>query len=583
MLPPQLLFYYPLVPFHRPLPRLGPGGPGDSDRRMTVKVLVPFETMLSRGALPVIALTLALVAMPLASAQISGFGYRVTDDDGTARVDLESGGPGTLTYLDADGDGRPDTGDSIYLTVSSSTTAANDIRLDGGDGAAGAQIRGSDDDAGRSVEEIDGDLAFHDLNGNGDFERNETLFWDRDDTNSDEVSIGDIILSGEDAGQPVPAGYQYLQRNLATISGDFGHVDEDDSNSYSAGDLVYIDVRDSGYVDVPDIRIGVPSPYALGSMVRPGDDGASIRLLSTDAPTEFVYLDDDGDERYDGNEPAYLSRSTTRVLSGAIRLAQPLEGDIGSLVRSGESDQGLTITTLDGDLEYADNNGDNDLDEGDVLYYDLDQGTSNEADGNDLILSGPDAGDRVGAASGHHGSELDGAPGSIRFVDVDGDASYSVGDMVYLDADNDGFVSSGDVQLTRHQPLDAPEPTDTDGDGVPDDEDACPSQAADTSDGCPADTGDGSDDGGDGTDGGDSDALQEAREAQQDAQEAQRAAQDALDAANEAKRISEENSELIGQVLDRLNETGQNGSPGPGLVLALIGLAGAALALGRRR
>lgn len=550
---------------------------------MMVKVLVHSETMFPRGALPVIALTLALVAMPIASAQISGFGYRVTDDDGTARVDLASGGPETVTYIDADGDGRPSAGDDVYLTASSSQTAANDVRLDRGDGDPGSQIRGSDADAGRSVNEISGDLAFHDVNGNGDFERNETLYWDRDDGNSDEVSIGDIILNGEDAGDPVPSGYQYLGRDLVSVDGDFRHVDEDDSDSYTQGDPVYLDVRSSDAVDVPDIRLGLPGPYDFGSMVRPGEAGTSLALLSTGAPDELVYLDDDGDDQYDGNEAAYLSWSTERAFAGAVRIAQPSVGELGSIIQSGDSDQSVRITAMDGDLAYADSNGDNDLDEGDVLYYDLSSGTSNEADGNDLILSGPDAGMRVGASAGHHGTDLDDAPGSIRFVDVDGDASYSVGDMVYLDADNDGFVSSGDVQLTRHQPLEAPDPVDTDGDGIPDDEDDCPNQAADTSDGCPEDTDDG-DDGTDGGDGGDSDsALQQAKEAQQDAQEAQESAEEARDAANEAKRISEENSELIGQVLDRLNETGQNGSPGPGLVLALIGLAGAALALGRRR
>lgn len=550
---------------------------------MTVKTLVVFETMLSRGVLPVIALTLALVAVPLASAQIGGFGYRVTSQDGTTSFSLRSGGPTYITFQDGDTDGVPDAGETVFASSSVTQLQANDIRL-----STGVQTPGSDSAVGATITQISGDLRFMDQDANGDFERNETLFWDRSDSNSGRVSAGDVILSGPDVGTIVSGSTPDLNRQLLVLSGQLKYYDEDGNNAYGAGDRVYFDVRGDGYAGVPDIRIGNPGPYAPGSMPQPGDEDATLRFITTTAPSNVVYVDNNGDGLLGATEPVYLSRSTSNVFTGSIRLASPVTGEPGSLVRVGDPDSGRSVTSLSGKFAYSDANGNSRLDSEDVLYYDRSSGTQNRADGNDLILSGPDAGTHVGGSAAHQGTTITSAGGSVKVLDVSGGGNYQAGDLVYLDADNDGFVSPGDVQLTRHQSTAAPQPTDSDGDGVPDSQDDCPDQAADTSDGCPADDGTdgGTTDGGDGSDGdgGSSDSdLQEAREAQQEAREAQRAAQDALDAANEAKEISQQNSELIGQVLDKLNETGQNGSPGPGLVLALIGLAGAALVISRRQ
>ncbi len=572
---------------------------------------------LPRACLIALALTLA----PTATATIGSFGTHVTDTDADEVYSLETDILASVVLIDDDGDERPDVDEPILLLKSGTYIHTTAIRLAYPmTSEVGSQVRSGDDDAGRSGTTLAGQFGYLDMDGDQAFTPGDYLFYDLSGGQQGQVSVGDLYLTGPRAGEVVTSASSLVSRSLTAISATWG-VDDRDDNGLDQGDRVYIDADGDGRLSVSDVRVGVDTANLFGTW--PPVDASRITLpLSTDnTPSSFVSNDADGDGKVDPGEAVFLSRSTSQVFGATVRLHAPISGEVGTLVEGGDDDLGLNVVELSGTLSF-DGTGDIGADE--PLIFDHDGSGSGTGDANEMILSGQEAGSLIDGASPHQGASLSAAPGTISFLDVDGDGGFGLYDILYLDADDDGFLSSGDVQLSAYteevlymedpeaggsagddgddgeaqDPEPAPEPTpdnrsddesagpsDSDGDGVEDRQDACPNHAAQTADGCPVDAdGDGVPDdqddcpnvaavttdgcppdaGGDGVADRDDDCPDEV-------------------GATANAGCPEPASTDDDNVTDDDQGEDQQGSPGPGAVVVLAALSGMALALARRR
>lgn len=575
-----------------------------------------------RSLLLVSLIALALILAPAASGAIGSFGTHVTDTDADEIYTLDTTALTSVVVIDDDGDGRPDVDEPVLLLKSGTNIHTTAVRLAYPmTSELGSQVRSGDDDAGRSGTPLSGQLAYLDMDGDQAFTPGDFLFYDLSGGHQGQVSVGDLYLTGPRAGEVVTSASSLISRSLTTVSGTWG-VDDRDGNGFDQGDRVYIDADDDGRISVSDVRVGVDTASLFGTW--PPVDASRITLpLSTDNPPDsFVSSDSDGDGKVDPDEPVFLSRSTSQVLGSTVRLHGPITGEVGTLVEGGDSDLGFDVAEIPGTLSF-DGTGDIGADE--PLIFDHDGSGSGTGNVNELILSGQEAGSLIDGASPHQGEDLSQAPGTISFLDTDGDGSFGLHDVVYLDADDDGFVSAGDVQLSVYteevldmedpetqepqqddEPTDdgdttedpAPEPTpdnssddepagpsDSDGDGVPDGQDACPNHAAQTDDGCPVDgDGDGIPD--------DEDACPEVAAVTDDGCPPDADGDGVFDrdddcpdevGATANAGCPEPASADDDNVTDEDLDEDRQDSPSPGLLVVLAALSGMAAALVRRR
>lgn len=425
---------------------------------------------------------LVLVAVAVASApaagQIGDFGYQAGSSVDDERYQLQSGGPQHVLLVDDNGNERIDDGEAVFLSTQTSTVSTAAVRLASPDtGQLGSQVESGDSNQGSSALQVTGDITYLDIDGDNRFSRDEPIFFEDDGLDTSQVDSGDLVLRGEGAGSVVASGDWRVSQSTSSLSTAFRFFDADDDGSYSLGDRVYLDLYTDGWASVPDVRI-TADRYSFGSMLKPGQDEVTHRFGSGSPADNFIYVDGNGNSRLDTDERVFLAPSSSEVTGDSIRIANPASNGSGSYVgQNPAGDLGDAATQLSGNLAFNDQGSDGELDPGETLYYDRSDGTSGEADSLDIILSGSDAGQFVRDVSGHSGLDLDNAPGTIEYIDADGDDRFSFGDPVYLDADSDQFVSSGDVQLGNYIDRSGDDRKDTDGDGVDDADDNCPDTA----------------------------------------------------------------------------------------------------------
>lgn len=479
---------------------------------------------MARGLLPAITIAAVLLIAPGANAVIGSFGTHVSDADADTVYTLDTTTLTSVVLIDEDGDTRPDVDEAILLVRTGTYVHTTAVRLAYPvDGPLGSQVGSGDADAGLDGVALGGQLAYLDMDGDQAFTPGDFLFYDLDGSQQGTVSVGDVYLTGPAAGTVVTSASSIISRSLTTLSGTWG-IDDRDDNGFDAGDPVVVDGDDDGRLSVADVRVGVTTAGQFGTWIPADADRVTRPLVTGDLPDTFVISDTDEDGKVDPGEPVHLSRSATKVQAGSIRLHAPMEGTVGDQVQGGDSDLGLSVVQVSATLRF---DGTGDIDANEPLILDHDGSGSGTGDVNELILSGQEAGSRIDAASPHKGESLAAAPGTLSFLDADGDGSHGIYDLLYLDADDDGFISAGDVQLSAYleealsmldpeaqpDPEDPPDgdgddtdtsngsgdgtsgdtsdepdgPADADADGVPDAEDACPNYGAETTDGCPVD------------------------------------------------------------------------------------------------
>ncbi|MDX1612285.1 MAG: hypothetical protein R3185_07940, partial [Candidatus Thermoplasmatota archaeon] len=335
----------------------------------------------------------ALLTTPVAAAAV-GFGQVATLDDPDVIHVLEPLDlPDRVAFVDDDTDARLDPGEAIYL-AQGAATAPGDLRLTPSpSGPAGSLVRGQDGDAGIPLVELRGQWAVLDNDGDGAFSPGDTLYHRTERGREATLASEDLTVTGPDAGTLAGAAGATLRTPLLPYPGTLSAVDHDGDGRYSLGDPIYLDTNRDRFVTVLDVRLDGAS---FGHVVQPSDPEATAVLLSPGAPDRFTYLDADGDSRWDPGEPAYLSRATSRLAPGDLRIAAPLHGGLGSQVQASDRDATANLASLPGVLATVDLDGDGRDGPGDVLILDMSGQGRGVFSAEDLVLTGERAGERAG-------------------------------------------------------------------------------------------------------------------------------------------------------------------------------------------
>ncbi|MDX1611303.1 MAG: hypothetical protein R3185_02965, partial [Candidatus Thermoplasmatota archaeon] len=170
-----------------------------------------------------------------------GFGYVLGPGEPT--LPLKVGNiPFLIKYIDDDGDNRFDTDEAV---IASSTgvneVVGNDLRMANPlDGQLGTQIRASDREFGIPVRDLVVQGAYFDSDGDGRWTAGDTAFLDLLNVGTPgQVSVGDIIISGPDAGTVVASGYTLLNNQVRILGEVLVYYDADGDNQWDSGDTLY--------------------------------------------------------------------------------------------------------------------------------------------------------------------------------------------------------------------------------------------------------------------------------------------------------------------------------------------------------
>lgn len=170
------------------------------------------------------------------------------------RLTKTSGAPDRLGLVDDDGDGRPDVDEALYLQADAGDVATADVRVAyPPEGSRGSQVRTPDPDAGHATVPVDGDLAYRDHDGDDAFGTDDVLYHDLDDGGSDDVTVGDVVLSGSRAGTVVASGHDELSSPLASFPGVLAFLDADGDDRYEIDDGLVVDTDDDGFLTAGDV------------------------------------------------------------------------------------------------------------------------------------------------------------------------------------------------------------------------------------------------------------------------------------------------------------------------------------------
>lgn len=366
------------------------------------------------------------------------------DDRGVVHTLDTTGAPETWAFLDTDGDGNLDTDEGVYLAQSSSEVQILDIRVaNNPEGNSGSTVSSNDRDYADELESLDGQPSYFDADGNGAMGPKDTLYYDQDSPSSGEVSIRDIVLTGSEAGTLVSSDSEGLGNPLEEVAIEIAFHDRDGEGTYSEDDEVYLDRDGDGFVTAVDVQLTTE----LGRFVRSSDEDAVARISDDSAPDRMIVSDDDADGRPDEQEAVYLDSRIEDIGVGAIRLAYPPTRGLGSQVNVDDEDFGSGASDVSGDLAYLDAGDDGAFGKGDTLYHDLSGDGSGKVSPNDVVLAGSGVGGVVTSGDGETSETLASYGGSYTYLDVDGDGGYSSGDSLFLDTDDDGYLTVADVIL----------------------------------------------------------------------------------------------------------------------------------------
>ncbi|MDI6860537.1 MAG: stalk domain-containing protein [Caldisericia bacterium] len=336
------------------------------------------------------------------------------------------------------------------------------------------------------------------------------------------VKIGTITYpAGSIVGTLCPTCEADMGRTLIDFKPNEKHTEEVSSIPivYHIGENIYRDVDSDGKVSEGDIRLtdvkdGKGNIFPANSIVGDKDSGKSLISL-----TNVKFVDLNGNGTYDLGEYLYIdidvdnkvSKNDKRLVSCACGLApgdvSNGDGDIGTPLVSFEplhaenlsSDGKYTPTGVD--IEWTDVNGNGLFDPGtdiaplagdnnlielyEYIYKDMDSsgtisigdirvsevkifdtsindwiiypsGSKVQFGDKDLSLAGDTPADSINLIS---------FTSSEKFVDTNGNGLYDWGEPIYIDVDNSGTVSSGDIRLawvSNYKPNSIVGPTDTD-------------------------------------------------------------------------------------------------------------------------
>lgn len=407
-----------------------------------------FPALLAAVGLGLVGLALLVALVPAGDAQPQqpGFGGVVEDLDQAEHV-IDTDGPDSLRFRDADEDGNLDQGDPVYA-AGGSTVAEGDARIaNPTTGDAFTKVDDGDADVGRDTSSLDGTVRYFDKDRSGAFSAGDLLYVDLAGSNDGDASVGDVILAGPGAGTLVDSDHDQLGYSLRDLdtTPTFGFYDEGDDGDYDAEDAPVLDVDADGYLAVGDVRLAATDGGDGGTIADLRDADVTYRLEGFDDDWTFQHRDPETDETFSGSEAAYLT-SGTKIARFAVRLANPPSGhEPGSQVVSEDGDWRVEVVEIDGELAYSDADDDG-FDANDTLYYDVE--ATGEAERGDLVLSGGDAGHLVSGDRGDQGVDLTSYDGTVRYVDANGNGVYGGGDLVYADTDDDDTVTNDDVQLS---------------------------------------------------------------------------------------------------------------------------------------
>ncbi|MFB3764672.1 MAG: hypothetical protein ACE14P_05425 [Methanotrichaceae archaeon] len=83
---------------------------------------------------------------------------------------------------------------------------------------------------------------------------------------------------------------------------------------YDGDDIIYLDTPPIGIVNANDLRLSPFEGYSAGTKVTPSDNDINSPLESISAEIRFLNLN--GSQSYDINDPVYLHQSNTQYLNG---------------------------------------------------------------------------------------------------------------------------------------------------------------------------------------------------------------------------------------------------------------------------
>jgi hypothetical protein len=379
-------------------------------------------------------------------------------------------------YRDSDGDGTFDLTERAYLSEGEDV-ATFAIRLGNvpDEFEPGSQVIEQDWDWRSETTSMSGSLAYIDRGDDG-FDTNDTLYHDRSASEDDEVSRGDLVLSGSSAGTVVKSGDDAIGESLASYDGDILFFDSDGSGSYGGADVVYADTDNDDIVESYDVQLSDGNdPYASDG----GDDGeeeptepASIEIT---APAEGAEVTVDGAVTVNGTADggdAEIDEVTLTVEGG--------EADVDKV--DGTANWTSTFTARE---------------EATFTLVASVQPSSGETANTSITLEATvdDDSDDDGLADADDNCPQTANPDQ-NDTDEDG-----TGDPCDEDLDGDGITNEEDEcpEEAGAATNDGCPIEDSDDDGLADDEDECPQEAGpDINQGCPEEQGDdtAADDGG---------------------------------------------------------------------------------------
>lgn len=349
----------------------------------------------------------------------------------------------------------------------SDTSSGSDLRLANWGGLEAGRRLGNAADAGVQLSNPSRTISFYyfDADGDGRMDHGDTVYVNIAVPENNFVDVGDIRLSpfgDRPAGEPVRGGDPDLSSGLTllgTPSEAIGHVDMDGDNVYGSQDILYLNSDEGGneLVEFGDLRLQrVDDDRPFGSFVRLGDaDGAA---LMTDIVRRPCYTDEDASGSYTEGDHLYLdldARCTGALGAGDVRLSASDLGGAGSRIAAGDPDDGRNSKEVaQAGVSFVDIDADGSFTQGDVLFVDLVSVSSNRVDAGDLRLTPLDGNGGVVVTSDASdvGRSLVVAgtfEDLLGFIPVAGGESPSVDDPIYLNIDdetNEG-VEPGDVRL----------------------------------------------------------------------------------------------------------------------------------------
>lgn len=370
---------------------------------------------------------------------------------------LRGGGPAWFCWVDSDADGLLGFSEAVYYAAACGAVSVFDLRV--ANPAAGfvkgSLVRQGDSDVGADLSEFEHEFLYDDAGDDSAYTGGDVVYAHSATATSDVVLQRDVILSGPMAGTVVEDNQHGLNNDLLTFTNTAATMrsffDRDASRGLSIGDEVYLDVDVDDFATIGDIRWG--SAANFGIQLTAHDEPTLIELVlggGNNPPSSFCFEDESGDGNFQSTERVFLSSSCGTISARDVRIANPISGQAkGSQVRPTQSDGALATVTLDGALAYRDLDGDDGLSANDTLYWDLAGTGASEVSPLDIVLTGAEAGNPAGSTD--TGADLKeiaaGISSLVRFADSDADGSYTYGDHVYLDMDEDGLATIADVQL----------------------------------------------------------------------------------------------------------------------------------------